>query len=265
MKQRVITASVIIIVLAAAIIIGKYGCFALILIAALGASYEYYSLVKGNKSVSSLLLSLILSAAMVCFGAFLPNYSEYLMIFAVLILFIENMFNKEPDASSGALSVWGFIYISFFASLGLQIIFKEAGMYIIVTAIASCALCDTAAYFIGSAFGKHKLSPQISPNKSVEGAVAGFITAIIVFLIGLLFVKNVHFPNKTLFYALGGVVVGIFGQFGDLAASIVKRRYNVKDYGNIFPGHGGFLDRIDSYLFVFAGVYILYEIVVKLI
>ncbi len=265
MKQRIITASVIIVVLLGAIYIGKYAFFGLVLVAAAGASYEYFSLVKNDKSLRALAVPMSLTVIMVSIGAFSPSFSPYVMIFSILFLFIGGMLEDTPDAGECALSVWGFIYIGLFASLGMQIVFQPAGMFITVTAIASCALCDTAAYFIGSAYGKHKLAPLISPNKSVEGAAAGFVTAIVVFLLGLIAVKNTPLHNKVLFYSLAGIVVGIFGQCGDLAASLVKRKFGVKDYGNIFPGHGGFLDRIDSYLFVFAGMYILYEIVVKLI
>ena len=107
-------------------------------------------------------------------------------------------------------------------------------------------LTDAFALFCGRAFGKHKLNERISPNKTIEGAIGGYlITSIICLIIGLIGVKNV---------SLSMVVVGSFtytavGQVGDLAFSAIKRHYGIKDFGNIFPGHGGVLDRIDSLTF----------------
>lgn len=114
-------------------------------------------------------------------------------------------------------------------------------------------ICDTAAYFGGKFFGKHKFSPVISPNKTWEGAVSGLIFATVTgvlmghFLIkgeGLLFVGSVAF------------LIGIFGQLGDLAESLIKRGAGVKDSGTLFPGHGGILDRTDSLIISVTVIYI---------
>ena len=109
-------------------------------------------------------------------------------------------------------------------------------------------LCDTFAYFIGTAYGKHKLAPKTSPKKSWEGAIAGFVGAIISFsLLDILFKLNLPITFQLLF----GSIVGVIGQIGDLAESKIKREFNVKDSSNILPGHGGFLDRLDSIMFVY--------------
>jgi len=117
---------------------------------------------------------------------------------------------------------------------------------------------DTLAYFIGSAFGKHKLIPAVSPKKSVEGAVAGLfgsvLGALIVYGITAACVEAALPP--VWHYVVLGLVGGVAGQMGDLFASLVKRHCGVKDYGNIFPGHGGMMDRIDSVLFMAVLVYI---------
>jgi phosphatidate cytidylyltransferase len=106
-------------------------------------------------------------------------------------------------------------------------------------------MCDTGAYFIGKMLGKHKLSPSVSPKKTWEGAIAGLITAIIV-SVWLKHLFKLDITNYTA--AVLGIVVGTAGQIADLAESIIKRSSNVKDSSNLLPGHGGVLDRFDSYI-----------------
>lgn len=113
---------------------------------------------------------------------------------------------------------------------------------------------DGAAYFVGRAFGKHKLIPDVSPKKTVEGAIGGFIFCALSF--GIYAVIRGAYSNIPLMLA-AGVVVSFISQFGDLIMSLIKRNYGIKDYGNIFPGHGGVLDRFDS---IIAIAPILYSI-----
>jgi phosphatidate cytidylyltransferase len=106
---------------------------------------------------------------------------------------------------------------------------------------------DSGAYFIGKATGKTKLWPEISPNKTVEGSIGGVVSALLVAVLFAIFSEI----NATIFTLMAiTVVLSIFGQIGDLVQSAFKRHFNVKDSGNILPGHGGILDRFDSLLFV---------------
>jgi phosphatidate cytidylyltransferase len=116
---------------------------------------------------------------------------------------------------------------------------------------------DSLAFFIGSTYGKVKLNPQVSPNKSVEGAVAGLIGSLIsacaIYMIG----SALRSPLPAFYHFLIiGLLGGIAGQIGDLFASLVKRHCKVKDFGHIFPGHGGMLDRLDSILFAGSLIYL---------
>lgn len=106
---------------------------------------------------------------------------------------------------------------------------------------------DSGAYFIGKTMGKKKLWPDISPNKTVEGSIGGVICAIIVGVLFALF-TDIHAAIVTIIGITA--VLSVFGQIGDLVQSAFKRHFNVKDSGNILPGHGGILDRFDSLLFV---------------
>jgi phosphatidate cytidylyltransferase len=120
------------------------------------------------------------------------------------------------------------------------------GGFIIISIFITLWMTDSAAYFIGSAIGKHKLFPRVSPNKSWEGAIAGFVFAIITLVV----LKSIllNFLDWTDVIAFG-IIIGIFGQVGDLIESLIKRDANVKDSSNIIPGHGGIFDRFDSLLF----------------
>jgi phosphatidate cytidylyltransferase len=118
-------------------------------------------------------------------------------------------------------------------------------------------ISDTFAYFCGTALGKHKLAPHISPKKTVEGSVGGLLgTALALAVYGLIMrhLFDLHGVNYALL-ALLGVFCSVFGQIGDLSASIIKRECGIKDFGKILPGHGGMLDRFDSVLFVAPLVY----------
>ena len=118
---------------------------------------------------------------------------------------------------------------------------------------------DTGAWFFGRLFGKHKLIPEVSPKKTVEGAVGGVLSAALAFVLYGFIIHRIDAslsPNY-LILAVSGVICAIVSQFGDLIASLVKRHYGIKDYGNVFPGHGGVMDRFDSVLLVSPVLYLL--------
>ncbi len=127
------------------------------------------------------------------------------------------------------------------------------GGYTIIAVLATIWICDTAAFQAGMAAGKHKLFPRVSPNKSWEGAVAGFIAAIVTALAARALVLQ-YLPLSGAIII--GVIVGVIGQLGDLAESLLKRDAGVKDSSAILPGHGGIFDRFDSLLLVSPCVYL---------
>lgn len=124
------------------------------------------------------------------------------------------------------------------------------GLYLLGAAVTLCFITDIAAYLAGRAFGRHKIAPVISPNKTVEGAFAGILAAVVCGeLLGCLMeslgILEVDYAMLAVYSALASVA----GQFGDFAMSAVKRVCGVKDFGNLLPGHGGVLDRFDSHIF----------------
>jgi phosphatidate cytidylyltransferase len=150
------------------------------------------------------------------------------------------------------------VFVCFF--LGHLVFIRKLylGQYLIWTVFIGAFLTDTFAYLSGRYFGKHKLCPRISPKKTIEGSIGGFVGSCAGMLIygGVLqffYSLDVNYP-----YLLGlGLVCSFVAQFGDLAASCIKRQYGIKDYGNIMPGHGGITDRFDSVIFTAPTVYLI--------
>lgn len=130
------------------------------------------------------------------------------------------------------------------------------GICYIVLCLAGAWLGDSGAYFVGTLFGRNKLCPEISPKKTVEGAVGGVATVGVVFAVYAFFYRLVQgyrgfdFEVNYPYLIIMGIICGVLGIIGDLSASLVKRQCGIKDFGNIMPGHGGLMDRFDSVLFV---------------
>ena len=125
------------------------------------------------------------------------------------------------------------------------------GLLLLTLAIAAPVITDVGAYFVGRAIGKRKLAPVVSPNKTVEGAVGGVVLAVTILLTACLVLKSkglIQVNVAALIVYL--LVASLLGEYGDLTMSAIKRIVGIKDYANLFPGHGGVLDRFDSLLFV---------------
>jgi phosphatidate cytidylyltransferase len=129
----------------------------------------------------------------------------------------------------------------------------ESGGYLIISILATIWICDSAAFFVGTAIGKHKIFPRVSPNKSVEGSIAGFVFAIISIAAAKLIVLDFLSWEDIIVI---GIIVGVFGQIGDFVESLIKRDADAKDSSQLIPGHGGFFDRFDSLLFSSPLIYI---------
>ena len=127
----------------------------------------------------------------------------------------------------------------------------ENGLYYLLMAVTLCFVTDVAAYLIGSRFGKHKLIPKVSPNKTWEGSIAGIAASVLTMLLFGWWWKA-NGMGSCMHLILYAVTASVVSQFGDLAMSAVKRIGGVKDFGSFLPGHGGILDRFDSHLFCIA-------------
>ncbi|NLU32047.1 MAG: phosphatidate cytidylyltransferase [Clostridiaceae bacterium] len=181
-----------------------------------------------------------------------------LAFLAVVVLFCGIMFGKrklKPD--DAAYTLLGIAYIPFLLSYAIMVRNMDRGFEYIWMVIIGASVTDIFAYFAGLFFGKHKLIPDISPKKTVEGAIGGAVgcTAVMV-LYGILLINSSGAaPIDPLHFALVGLLCGVMSQLSDWSASCIKRAAGIKDFGRIIPGHGGIMDRCDSYLFVAPVVY----------
>lgn len=156
-------------------------------------------------------------------------------------------------------SIFSFLYAALLLSFVLRIRSMEAGLVLSFFILISSWMNDIFAYFVGSAIGKHKFSPKVSPNKSVEGFIGGIVGAgLIGLLYGIVFDK--YLPLSGIHCAIVAALGAIPAVIGDLAASAIKRDNGIKDYSNLIPGHGGILDRIDSVLFTAPITFYLVEV-----
>ena len=138
---------------------------------------------------------------------------------------------------------------SFFCLNG--VIIDGKGIYYLLLLLNFSSVCDMGAYFVGVTCGKHKLCPNISPKKTVEGAIGGIVSSIVFSLI-----ISICFGNFSVGLLLMTIPFCILGMLGDLFASAIKRSVNLKDYGNLIPGHGGILDRVDSIIMIAPLLYL---------
>lgn len=177
----------------------------------------------------------------------------------VLALFTIWIFNKDSlSLKALTIVIFGAVIIPLFFSLTISILMRENGKFLILIPFIAAWLTDTGAYFTGVLFGRHKLAPVISPKKTWEGALGGILFCMLSFMLygyilNAFFAKQPDFSGFLLFAA----VLSVIAQIGDLSFSLIKREYSIKDFGTIFPGHGGILDRFDSVIFTSPAVFIL--------
>ena len=153
------------------------------------------------------------------------------------------------------------VFVAYGFSAILKMLPTAHGLFLFLTAAFCAWLCDAGAYFAGTLFGKHKLCRVLSPKKTVEGAIGGVVSCLIsVVLLGVVYTACVPGEGKVHYLPLivTALIGSVLGMIGDLFASAVKRCYGVKDYGNLFPGHGGVLDRVDSALLTFPCVLLIH-------
>lgn len=255
-KNRLITGFIIGALVFSAIILGGPFLLGLILVFIIFATKEYADILRNKGFLPFFKFILIISVSMLLISASgYDNLIPLVLIAGTIGSFLAVLFRgRQPYIANVATTILGFLiawlpcHVFLIRQMGPEvelfgITFKQ-GLYFLVFIFFVILLTDIGAYFFGTRFGKHKLSPVISPKKSVEGAVYGGLCAIIVGLI----IGNLI--GISLYHAFVlSLLVTVFAQLGDLSESLIKRDAGVKDSGTSLPGHGGFLDRADSYLF----------------
>ena len=187
----------------------------------------------------------------------LENYLTFLPVdgnvvaYSVLITIMlgTTVFSKSYTIEDAVFP----IAMSFYVGFGFNALLdaRVAGFDKVLLALFIVWATDSAAYLIGMNFGKHKLAPRVSPNKSIEGFIGGILGAVLVTVLFMLVDSTVALPYGMYRMSLFAVFFSVAGQFGDLIESAMKRHFGVKDSGKFIPGHGGVLDRFDSMLVVF--------------
>ncbi len=278
MKTRIISGAVGIIILVAAIFAALKidNIIIHVLLAAIGCIGVYEAL-KPTGYVKSkfLLVSSIVYAAITpfvysfdaigpkVFGVDMSLKHETCLILYAIIVFAVSMFKHNEIKPLEAAYAFSATVAITFAFWSLAALFSNPDgnglFYLIVVCIAAWG-CDTGAYFTGYFFGKHKMAPEISPKKTVEGAVGGVVIVELLMLAACLIFKEITGNTVNLITILCATpFLALAGMMGDLVFSYIKRDCGIKDYGNLMPGHGGVLDRFDSIAVVAPLLYVVVE------
>lgn len=268
LTSRILVALIGIPFIVALCLIGKIPFLIFVLFIGLVSFNEYSSMLRSKNSFPNKLVGFFAVAVLIINEyKLIIDYHLLFILIIILLLLLELFRNKSSAINNIGSALLGIFYIGIFSAsiINLRQFYADSsftytqGGYLILSILISIWLCDSAAYFIGSAYGLHKLMPRVSPKKSWEGAIAGFIFSVI----GMVVSKSFMLEFLTMTDAIIiGIIVGVFGQIGDLIESLIKRDANVKDSSSIIPGHGGILDRFDSLIFSSPIVY-LYLLLIK--
>ena len=265
MKTRVITGIFIIIAMIAVLLLSTTPVYPITLaLLSVVAMKEVFSVHSLSKNAYLTIPCYVVGALMPPVAYFLRVVkstveTEFIMILAaaivVLMMYVlgVSVFAKGRipySTFASAFVMVAYILVSFNAICLIRFIEDDTiGLFCLGLVLIGAWISDVFAYFTGVLFGKHKLIPEVSPKKTVEGSIGAIVfTTIATVLLGLIGSAITGIKVNYLVLALAGPVLSVAGQIGDLFASIVKREHGVKDYGDILPGHGGIMDRFDSIL-----------------
>lgn len=263
MKTRILSAIIMLPLLALLFIGGRLLLVACFVIGLMGVREFYHGFENLKIKPSYMVANLsILGLYAINLFAPVPMRDQYYMFWFIAVvimslLYLFNIENRElPEAMATLTGIFYVVFLSFHVTLVEQI--GEYGILVWLIFITAFGT-DSMAYFTGYAIGKHKLAPKISPKKTIEGSIGGILGSVLLCGIFGYFVV----PRLLIHCIIIGVLGGVISQFGDLTASIFKRKMGIKDYGNLIPGHGGILDRFDSVLFTAPMVYYYIMLVIQ--
>ena len=251
-KQRLLSGIVLVILALIFIIHGGNLLLAVLGIISLIGLHELYRVFKIEKSLPGLFgyLATVVFYLNLAFG-FIPDNMMFVMALLILCMCSFVFCYPKYHANQIIAAFFGVFYVSIMLSCIYQTRSLPGGRYLVWLIFLCSWGCDTCAYCVGMLFGKHKMTPKLSPKKSVEGAVGGVIgAAVLTIIYGFIFKGSMDADNQyILMMAVISAAGALLSMVGDLAASAVKRNFDIKDYGKLIPGHGGILDRFDSVIF----------------
>ena len=273
MKERIIVAAIFVPVLIIILFfLPPYVFAGLVSLICAVCAYELLHAIgaKGNERIT---IYAVFSAALIPVGIYFDvGMLAFMAVFLILLsfVFIESaiVFRTKREISFAQVmtSMFGGALIPFLLSSLVSLKNMPEGRLLVLLPVASAFITDAGAYFSGRAIGKTKAFPLISPKKTVEGCVGGLVigTASLV-IYGIILVFSTLYEVRFWALILYGLIGGAATILGDLAFSIVKREFNVKDYGRLLPGHGGMLDRFDSMVFTAPAIYLMVAIIPAII
>lgn len=264
MKTRIITAIVAICILLPVLIFSDTVIFPIALaILSLVALYEMASCIGLKKAWALTIPAYLLALAvpfLIRYGEGIESLRQYAFaaICIVILYFFSVLTFSHGKYKLSDVAIWFmtafYILLGFNSILVLRFLETAGGKYVYLLVFVGAWVTDTFAYFCGMLLGrggKHKLIPDVSPKKTWEGSIGGVVFCMLSMVIfGIIINKISDFEANYLLLVIAGLLISIVSQIGDLCMSVIKRTYGIKDYGKLFPGHGGVLDRFDSTLAV---------------
>lgn len=260
-RTRLASGIVLMAVTITLMVYGGYPLFWVITAISLIGLYELYRAARMEKTIPALAGYI---SSIITDWLLLKNEYEYLLMWIIftLMVFMACYVISYPKFNSEQITMlfFGIIYVTVMLSFVFKVRFVQDGHLLVWFIYIGAWGSDTCAYCVGKLIGKHKMPSKLSPNKTIEGCLGGIAGAA---LIGFIFAA-VFYDNKDIWWQLPliGAVSSVISQIGDLAASAIKRNHDIKDYGNLIPGHGGILDRFDSIIFTAPVVYYLVKFIV---
>ena len=249
MKKRVISAIVLLIISASCVFLSEASRVIFFAVAGICCAYELsHNLEKIHVYCCAwvMYVYIALQAVLALFHAGPTLYISYFAIGIYLALF-SGIVHKKVSGSGALYTLAGLAYPCLLFGIMMMISVSDIWLPSLAIGALSAWVCDSFALFGGMAFGKHKVAPNISPNKSVEGCICGALSSV---LTGWVFHITGLFPDLSLsVLIITAFCASTLGQIGDLAESLIKRMIGIKDFSNLIPGHGGVFDRSDSLLF----------------
>lgn len=267
-KTRLLSGIVLVIIALATIITGGYvlmGTLMIISIIGMSELYGIFDFKKKGLGIVSYVAAILYYLSMVCFhGIHTEIFMGLFMALLIALMMVYVFTYPKYEITHIMTAFFGVIYVAVMLSYIYQTRTLGDGAFLVWLVFIASWGCDTCAYCVGVLFGKHKMAPVLSPKKSVEGAVGGVVGAA---LLGALYAvcinKFAGISASPLFYGIICAVGGLISMVGDLAASAIKRNYEIKDYGTLIPGHGGILDRFDSVIFIAPIIYYMSVFIIK--
>jgi phosphatidate cytidylyltransferase len=259
MRTRIITAIVTLPILILPIFFGGISLFAFVwLLCAIGL-YEFMKSYEVD-FIGHLFIQIangVYYVTLYIFGT--SHLNGFIAFFMISLLLCFVLWFPNYDFKKISIMIAGFFYVTFFLSYIVLVRQVEIyGIWFVWLIFLLAFGSDSFAYFAGRAFGKHKLAKELSPKKTIEGAIGGVLGAVVL-TVGYgyyLFTQGIIDDlSKLISFAVLGVVGSVFSQIGDLVASAIKRQTGIKDFGSILPGHGGVMDRFDSNIMTAPFVY----------